>query len=147
MYGNVNYGGYPYQSNSYGYGAYGAGSYQAQQPVAQQQSINTNKIYVNGIEDVRFRQLPAGSDYIFLDNDKPLVYRKTTDAAGKMEIQIFKIVPYQEEEKNDPKIDLTNYVSIAEFDELKQQFEELKSMIKAEPAKAPAKKNATEAKI
>ena len=48
--------------------------------------MNTNKIYVTGIEDARNRTLAPNSDYIFLDNDKPLLYRKTVDATGKMEI-------------------------------------------------------------
>lgn len=149
MYGNTNYGVYPYQNAPYGYNGYGGyntPTYQAQQPSIQQQNVNTNKIYVNGIEDVKCRQMPAGSDYIFLDNDKPLVYRKTTDSTGKMDIQVFKITPY-EEEKTESKIDLENYVSIDQFLELKQQFEDLKSLIKPEQTKPVTKKNNAEAKV
>ena len=76
-FGSNPYGGYPYQ-NSY----YGAGySNPVYQPPVQQAQSNTNKLYVNGIEDVRLRNLPNNSDYIFLDNDKPLIYRKTTPFA------------------------------------------------------------------
>lgn len=139
MYGQNNYGGYPYQSGSYGYGGYSAPVYQQPQNTIQQ-PVNTNKIYVNGIEDVRCRQIPAGSDYIFLDNDKPLIYRKTTDATGKMDIQVFKITPYQEEEKPQPEIDLSNFVSVEDFRRLEQQFNELRESIKAESSKSPAKK-------
>ena len=137
------YGGYPYQTSQYGYTGYSAPSYQQPQPNTQpsvQQGVNTNKLYANGIEDVRFRQLPANSDYIFLDNDKPLVYRKTTDATGKTDIQVFKITPYQEEKVDQPQIDLSNFVSLEDFRKLEQQFVELKESLKTEPAKNFAKK-------
>lgn len=125
-----NYGGYPsYQGGNY-YPGYTAPMYQQPSPQSvQQPSVNTNKIYVTGIDDVRSRQLPANSDFIFLDNDKPLVYRKTTDSTGKMDVQIFKITPYQEEEKAQPGIDTSNFVSIDAFRKLEEQFEELKQSI------------------
>lgn len=118
--GNNNYGGYP----SY-YPAYTAPVYQQPSPQAvQQPAINTNKIYATSIDDVRSRQLPANSDFIFLDNDKPLIYRKTTDATGKMDIQVFKITPY--EEKETPAVDLSGFVSVKDFERLEQQFMEFK---------------------
>lgn len=125
-----NYGGYPsYQGSAY-YPGYTSPAYQqpAPQPV-QQSATNTNKIYATGIEDVRSRQLPPNSDFIFLDNDKPLVYRKTTDSTGKMDVQVFKITPYQEEEKARPVIDTSNFVSMDAFRKLEEQFEELKQSL------------------
>jgi hypothetical protein len=124
MYGNNNYGGYP----SYNVGSYYPGytSPVYQQTTPQSVQTNTNKIYATGIEDVRSRQLPVNSDFIFLDNDKPLIYRKTTDSTGKMDVQVFKIVPYQEEEKIQPVVDLSGYVSIKDFERLEQQFIEFK---------------------
>lgn len=142
MWNGNNYGAYPYQQNSPYYSGYSAPVYQ--QGTSQPQSVNTNKLYAAGIDDVRCRQLPANSDYIFLDNDKPIVYRKTTDATGKMDIQVFKITPYQEEEKTENKVDLSKYVSIDEFLELKQQFEDIKSLLKSEPTKVSAKKQTTQ---
>ena len=135
---NNNYGSYPYQP--YPYGGYQQPAYQQQQT----QVTNTNKVYANGIEDVRCRQLPANSDYLFLDNDKPLIYRKTTDSTGKMDIQVFKIVPYQEEEKP-----LVEYALVSDLIDLKQEFEQLKSLLKSEEQKpsTPAKKTTQEAKI
>ena len=82
------------------------------------QQMNTNKIYVTGIEDAKTRQLPANSDYIFLDNDKPLLYRKTVDATGKMEIKTFKISEYTETEAapaSAPAVDMSQYVSVKDF--------------------------------
>ena len=132
MWNGNNYGAYPsYQGGSY-YPAYTSPVYQQNNPqplVQPQQPVNTNKIYVSGIEDVRCRQLPAGSDYIFLDNDKPLIYRKTTDATGKMDVQVFKITPYQEEEKVRPEIDLSKFVPIERFETLEKQFQELKESL------------------
>lgn len=141
MYG-TNYGAYPYQQNgAYGYSGYSTPAYQPPQQV-QQQPINTNKMYANGIEDVRCRQLPANSDFIFLDNDKPIIYRKTTDATGKMNIEMFKIIPYEEEEKKvQPTMNPADYVSVEDFRRLEQQFNELRaSLSKDEPAKATPKK-------
>lgn len=139
-----NCGGYPYyQTGSYYGGGYTTPMYQQSSPqpsVQPQQSINTNKIYVNGVEDVRCRQLPAGSDFIFLDNDKPLIYRKTTDSTGKMDVQVFKITPYQEEEKPQPSIDVSNFVSVEDFHKLEEQFNELRESLKTEPAKSPSTK-------
>jgi hypothetical protein len=127
------YGTFPYQNNTYGYGGYSAPMYQQpQQNIPQQQPVNTNKIYATGIEDVRCRQLPANSDYIFLDNDKPLVYRKTTDATGKMDIQVFKITPYQEEEAQPtPSIDMSQYVLRKDFDSLKTEIDKLRDSVKS----------------
>ena len=132
-----NYGGYPsYQGGGY-YPGYTSPAYQQPAPqTVQQTMVNTNKIYATSIEDVRSRQLPANSDFIFLDNDKPIIYRKTTDATGKMDIQVFKITPYQEEERAQPVIDTSNFVSIDAFRKLEEQFEELKqSLNKPAPKK------------
>ena len=80
------------------------------------QQMNTNKIYVTGIDDARARQLPPNSDFIFLDNDKPLLYRKTVDATGKMEIKTFKISEYTETEAEAaPAVDMSQYVSVKDF--------------------------------
>ena len=128
---NNNYGSYPsYQGGNY-YPGYTSPVYQQSTPQAiqPQQPANTNKIYVNGIEDARCRQLPAGSDFIFLDNDKPLIYRKTTDATGKMDVQVFKIIPYQEEEKSQPEIDTSKFTPIDRFEALEKQFRELKESL------------------
>ena len=87
---------------------------QSQQQPAQ---MNTNKIYVTGIDDARARQLPPNSDFIFLDNDKPLLYRKTVDATGKMEIKTFKISEYTETESAPATqaLDISQFVSVKDF--------------------------------
>ena len=123
---NAPYGGFmPSQGNYTGQAPFAPqnGNYAPQtpsQPQVQQQpaQMNTNKIYVTGIDDARARQLPPNSDFIFLDNDKPLLYRKTVDATGKMEIKAFKISEYTETEAapaSAPAVDMSQFVSVEEF--------------------------------
>lgn len=95
-------------------------------------SINTNKIYVNGIEDARNTKLPFNSDYIFLDNDKALLYRKVVDGTGKMDIQTFEIVPHSEKPKEEtPTFDASMFVPKKDFDALKVEIEKLKSVVRS----------------
>jgi hypothetical protein len=137
--------GYPYyQTPPYYNSGYSNGNYAqpSSQPTVNQPSVNTNKLYAAGIEDVRCRPLPANSDYIFLDNDKPLIYRKTTDATGKMDIQVFKIMPYEEELKTEATVDMSMYVLRKDFDELKAEIASLKDSMKIEAPKSTTTKKA-----
>ena len=131
-YGNPYYTGAPYYGN--------APMYQPQNPV-QNNNMNTNKLYTTGIEDVRARQLPPNSDFIFLDNDKPIIYRKTTDATGKMDIQVFEIVPFQPKQPTpEQPIDPNQFVLKTDFEALKNEIEQLRESVKAESNKQTAKK-------
>ena len=86
-----------------------------------QTPINTNKIFVNGIDDVRNRALPYNSDYIFLDNDKDIMYRKTTDATGRTSVYSYKI-----SEINNNDVQATNNVDTSKF-ALKEDVESLRN--------------------
>ena len=102
------------------------------QPQQQTSQMNTNKIYVTGIDDARARQLPPNSDFIFLDNDKPLLYRKTVDATGKMEIKAFKISEYTETEAapaSAPAVDMSQFVSVEEFKTVQTEMGRIKRTI------------------
>lgn len=117
---NAPYGGFmPSQGNYTGQVPFAPqnGNYTPTAQPQQPPQMNTNKIYVTGIEDAKTRQLPANSDYIFLDNDKPLLYRKTVDATGKMEVKAFKISEYTETEAAPPAppVDMSQYVSVKDF--------------------------------
>lgn len=94
---------------------------QNQQPIA----TNTNKIFVSSIDDVKKRDLPFNSDFLFLDNEKPLLYQKIVDSKGQFEVKTFDIVPHNdtEQQKDSGSIDLSAYV-------LKSDFEALESKIK-----------------
>ncbi len=87
-------------------------------------STNTNKIFVNGIEDARSRPLSANSDYMFLDNDKPLLYQKVVDSKGQFEVKVFDITPHKEE-----VVTPTEYVTRADFDKLYAEFIQVKTQI------------------
>lgn len=148
MWNGNNYGGYmPYSSPYNGYGN-NQGNYMGQapfvpqngnyapqtptQPQAPQQpaQMNTNKIYVTGIEAARTMQFPPNSDYILLDNDKPLLYRKTVDATGKMEIKAFKISEYTETEAAPaPAVDMTQFVSVEQFKDVQTEMNRIKKTI------------------
>lgn len=104
-----------------------------QQSSAQQQSAmttNTNKIFVAGLDDVKNRNLPFNSDVIFLDNDKPILYQKTVDSKGQFEVKAFEIneIKTQDSQKQ-PDTNLSNYVTLTEFEALKGQIDELKNKI------------------
>ena len=101
---------------------------QTQQPSS---ATNTNKIFVSSIEDVKSKPLSANSDFIFLDNDKPLLYQKTVDSKGQFEVKAFEIheIKPQEKQKEDNSINLSNYVTLTEFETLKGQINDLKNKI------------------
>lgn len=146
MWNGNNYGGYvPYSTPYSGYNG-GQTNYTGQAPFApqganyapqmqsQQQpaQMNTNKIYVTGIDDAKARQLPPNSDFIFLDNDKPLLYRKTVDATGKMEIKTFKISEYTETEAapaSASAVDVSQFVSVEEFKTVQTEMGRIKRTI------------------
>ena len=117
------------------------GNYAPQTQPQQQQpaQINTNKIYVTGIEGAKAKQLPPNSDFILLDNDKPLLYRKTVDATGKMEIKTFKISEYTETEAAPATqaVDMSQFVSVDEFKGVQNEIKRIKKnidvLLKREP--------------
>ena len=106
---------------------------QQTQPQNQQpnSTTNTNKIFVAGIDDVKSKSLPFNSDFIFLDNDKPYLYQKTVDSKGQFEVKAFEIreIKPQENTKEDNSINLSNYVTIGEFEALQGQIKELKDKL------------------
>ena len=104
---------------------------QTQQQNQQSSVTNTNKIFVSGIDDVKNKPLSANSDFIFLDNDKPILYQKTVDGKGQFEVKAFEIheIKPQEKQKEDNSINLSNYVTLTEFEVLKGQIDELKNKI------------------
>lgn len=106
---------------------------QQMQPQNQQASsaTNTNKIFVSSIDDVKSKPLSANSDFIFLDNDKPILYQKTVDGKGQFEVKAFEIheIKPQERQKEDNSINLSDYVTLTEFEALKGQINDLKNKI------------------
>jgi len=124
--------------NNYGFGntmptatqPYGYPFSMAQQPSMQPQ-INTNKTYVSGIEDVRMRPLPPNSEFIFLDNEKSLLYQKKVDANGQFEVKAYEITEYNADTAPtaQPQVDLSGYVPRAEFEALQSEIKALSDKI------------------
>lgn len=95
MYNNYGFPGFnslPTATQPYGYPM----PTQMPQTTPQNPPLQTNIIYVNGIDDARNRPLPPNSNYAFMDNDKAILYRKTVDAQGRMAVEVFDIVPHKE---------------------------------------------------
>lgn len=133
----VNYPNYGYGMNTmptatqpYGY-PFNPYAQQPQPQVQPQKQVDTNKIYVSGIEDVKMRMLPPNSEYIFLDNEKSLLYQKKVDANGQFEVKAYAITAYNGElgAKEQSSIDLSNYVPRSEFEALQADFKALSEKI------------------
>ena len=122
--------GNPYQP--YGYNNYNIPNYPQNNYSPQPQQVstqtNTNKIYVGGIDDVRARFFPPNSDYIFLDNDKPILYQKVVDSKGQFEVKAFTIVPFSAQE-SETQVDMSKYITVEQFDELRQEISALKEKL------------------
>ena len=110
---------------------------------AQPQITNTNKIFVSGIEDVKNRILAPNSDYLFVDNDKDLLYQKKTTADGRYEIKTFAITEYKPENSNESNssVDLSAYVKKDDFDLLSLQLKAIKQELEEYKSRIGANKN------
>lgn len=93
----------------------------APQPV--QQQPQSNIVYVNGIDDVKNRPLPPNSNYAFMDNDNPILYRKTVDAQGRMAVEVFDIVPHKETPVAQPDYALKSDIEVLQKEIAKLRME------------------------
>lgn len=147
----MNYGYNPYGSafGNYGYGytpsPYYTNPYQqAQQtqqtqPQSQQQPqsnvqqplTNTNEIFVSGVDDVKARLTPINSSYMFLDNDKALLYEKIVDGKGKYEIKTYEIkeLNAQESPKNTSSINSSDFAKTTDVEALRTEIQGLKDKV------------------
>lgn len=100
-----------------------------QQPVPSQ--VNTNKTFVSGIEDVRMRPLPPNSEFIFLDNEKSILYQKKVDANGQFEVKAYEITECNSDaaQQVQPQVDLSGYVPRSEFEALQSELKTLTDKI------------------
>nr|DAR59149.1 MAG TPA: hypothetical protein [Caudoviricetes sp.] len=119
----------PTATQPYGY-AFNPYSMQ-QPPTTMQPQINTNKTFVSGIEDVRMRPLPPNSEYIFLDNEKSLLYQKKVDSKGQFEVKTYEITEYKDDTAPiaQPQVDLSGYVPRSEFEQLQSEIRALNDKI------------------
>lgn len=107
------------------------GSPQQAQPI-QQPQMNTNKIFVSGIEEVKMKMLPPNSEFVYLDNEKSILYQKTVDSTGHFEVRAFDIIEHKEQKpvENAQTIDTQDLVSRKDFDNLKAEFTALRDKIR-----------------
>lgn len=89
---------------------------QAQQPTAPQ------LIRVTGIDGARAYQMPPNAAVPLFDGNEDLLYVKTTDGAGFPTIRIFAITPINDGVSARAP-GSTEYVTRAEFDELRKEVE------------------------
>lgn len=134
-FGNYGYNPMPYYMNPYQQ----AQATQQTQPQTQQQSqtniqqplTNTNEIFVSGIDDVKARPTPINSNYMFLDNDKALLYEKVVDSKGKYEIKTYEITELKDREsqKEQSPINYSNFAKSTDVDSIKAEIKDIKDKI------------------
>ena len=112
-----------------------------------QQPTNTNKIFVNGIEDVKGRYLPPNSNVLFLDNEKPVIYEKIVDGTGRYDVKVYEFKEKQDEngQKVQDSTNLSNYVKTTDLDPIKSKIQDIEtklSKMTAQPKTIDVKKEA-----
>lgn len=84
--------------------------------------------YVNGIEGAKAYQVMPNQMIPLFDNDNPIVYLKQANLYGQATIKAYKLVDFDLQNKlvGQSNIDTSNFVSLTEFNALKQDLEALK---------------------
>lgn len=108
-------------NNPYGMSSMTPNNYNIPQQ-ATQPSISTgsNKILVDGIEDVKNYYVAPGGDFTFLHKTEPILFNKIVDNKGNITIETYDITKH---------IDECNYISKEEFKSLKSELNEIKSLL------------------
>lgn len=103
---------------------------QTQNPQVQPQPqvpIQSNIEYVNGIEGAKALILPPNAQKMLLDSDNPFFYIKTTDMQGKPTVKRFKYIDVDEEQRTEKKdVPMVDYVTLDQFEELLDNFDNLR---------------------
>lgn len=117
-----------YMNNTRNYSS--QGSYlQPQQQTQPQQSYQNNIIWVKGKENARSMQLPPNSTIILLDSEVGKFYIKTTDDIGLGKLRVFNYIEqpdnqqkFSQMETIIPEIDLSNYVTKQEMEQMLKEI-------------------------
>ena len=129
-----------YMNNTRNYSS--QGSYlQPQQQTQPQQSYQNNIIWVKGKENARSMQLPPNSTIILLDSEVGKFYIKTTDDIGLGKLRVFNYIEQPDNQQKSsqmettiPEIDLSNYVTKQEMEQmLKEIRDNEQSISRAKP--------------
>lgn len=133
-----------YMNNTRNYSS--QGSYlQPQQQTQPQQSYQNNIIWVKGKENARSMQLPPNSTIILLDSEVGKFYIKTTDDIGLGKLRVFNYIEQPDNQQKSsqmetiiPEIDLSNYVTKQEMEQmLKEIRNNEQSISRAKPKRQP----------
>ena len=113
---------------------------QQAQPIQQNIPPKTNKVFVMNKEAAGNAMAEFHSDYVYFDQDEPLLYNVVTDMQGKKTITTYRIEPYEPvNEPTTPAIDTSMFVTQEQFKALQDQLDALKP--------APKKTESKTAKI
>lgn len=116
---------------------------QQQQPIQQNIPPKTNKVFVMNKEAAGNAMAEFHSDYVYFDQDEPLLYNVVTDMQGKKTITTYRIEPYEPvNEPTTPAIDTSMFVTQEQFKALQEQLDALKTA----PKKTESKTSKVEAK-
>lgn len=137
-----------YMNNTRNYSS--QGSYlQPQQQTQPQQSYQNNIIWVKGKENARSMQLPPNSTIILLDSEVGKFYIKTTDDIGLGKLRVFNYIEQPDNQQKSsqmetiiPEIDLSNYVTKQEMEQMLKEIRDNEQSI----SRAKSKKQSTNTK-
>ena len=143
----------PYSSNPY-QNNYINRSYQSyNQPQQQQQFYSSNNnqnniIWVKGKQNARSMQLPPNSTVILLDSEVGKFYIKTTDDIGLGKLRVFSYIEEADDESAsnsvNPDLDLSNYVTKMQLEEIIKEMKNNDSSISTiEPKSTVSKQKHT----
>ena len=93
------------------------------QPMAQQNELQ----FVNGIDSVNAFPMGPNETRLFMDRNMARFYIKETDAAAVANVSAFDFTPAKADKPQD-------YVTRAEFEELRSQYESIAQKFSAQPA-------------
>lgn len=92
-------------------------------------------VWVQGKEGAKVYPMAPEKTGLFLDDQKPYVYRKVTDKFGKtVEFKVFRLVEEPDEAAADV-IDISSYVTKDEFNKLSRELGELRSLVSSNKQK------------
>lgn len=93
---------------------YGYQPYPVYQPMPQSQGI-VGVRFVNGMDEAKSVAIPYGTKALFMDMNEDAFYIKETDATGASTVDMYTFTKVEPEHED--------YVTRAEFEELKQRYE------------------------
>lgn len=118
-----------YRSN---FGSGYAPMYPSQQQYGYPQQVQaqpvTNKIYVTSLEDAMARFSNPNSIMEYTLQDESMKFEITTNAVGKKEYKVFKMVESKPEEKA-KSVDMSNYITIEQFNALQGKIKALEEAL------------------